>query len=1213
MKKFAKIFTAVAVAFAAYSCVTDATEDLVVNLGGGEGQTTITLSLEESRVQLGEKVDGVYPLYWSNGDQIAINGVASNELVNVQDNATEASFSFGELEYPLNIVFPAAEGEAVEGCYPVVFPAVQQYVAGNVDPKAVALYGYVASAPAEGEVATSAALKHLTGVLQLNVKGSVTLTSLSVEARGGNIAGTYNVDCVSGLLTATEDAEDTVTMIFDEGLTLNADEATPIYVTVPAGVHGAVWVTLRTADDKMTVKFNSIGKPVKAGIVREFKEFTYTPNTVEDDSDVYEIDGVDKLIEFAGMAANFTKFNKVVVTADIAWPAKQTWTPIEGFGAFEFDGGGKTISGLTAPLFGVTNAYIHDLNLTDVVLNITDNGNSGAFARRIVNGALVNCSASGDSTINCAEYDSPETINSYSVYAHGGLVGFVDGVTIDNCTNDVAITIQRVYKGSGGNTKRKSAIGGIAGAHVGLCSFTNLTNEGTISYTGTTQKTTMYISGIVGRDVETSSLGDRNVAALSNCTNKAQINTHKDSKSSSGITLSGITGYLLTTDDVVVSNLKNEGALYFYGDATACYLGGIVGNAGKAHFKNCSNSAEVMQQSTSSVERAYISGIVTNVGDNCSLDNCNNSGSLRMYYTTVPRDEYVVIGGIAGVLNDYVTVRNCQNTAAEINIHSPKLQVVDADGKVTTEGVVPAPYQYRIGGIVANNSTGSLIENCHNAGRVRIRTVPTGAAVGGIVGYNEHTLVVRNCTNSGSVDTNGICGSSSYEVVNKDGKKETIRVDLYMGGICGKSIEKIDITNCENTSTGKVACTSTDTDSNGSHTYIAGILGASEANKLTNIIDCTNSGTVQYDNKKSKGNVGVGGVIGYMAAYSHIDNCENASTAVVGGKGTAAACMGFGGIVGTTHRGDITVRNCKNYGTIAQQNTTLLGNGGSSRWSYGTGLGGIVGIGAQIYEVSNCENYGLITIANTSVTNSDKLVHLYAGGVIGWAVQEQNNSGATFGAMTMKNLANYADLTFTGAAGRYYAGGVVGCITTHETAEKRWWAEISGLKNVANLTFDVANTCPNSALGGVIGWAAQDYTGKETTGIIDLAGRGAEIPLQSCEHYGNIEILDAEGKLDYTNVGAILGCARSDAGIVKNNSKIGGMIVTGKVVTPEHEDFNSGVMVPETVEYSGYTLGADNWYTFLYKGGVEQSVAEADGCGYYQEGDAVPTKPTQQN
>ena len=62
MKNFTRIFFAVAALFA-FACTTDATEDLSVTIKG-EG-TELAISLEESRTQLGEKADGVYPLYWS--------------------------------------------------------------------------------------------------------------------------------------------------------------------------------------------------------------------------------------------------------------------------------------------------------------------------------------------------------------------------------------------------------------------------------------------------------------------------------------------------------------------------------------------------------------------------------------------------------------------------------------------------------------------------------------------------------------------------------------------------------------------------------------------------------------------------------------------------------------------------------------------------------------------------------------------------------------------------------------------------------------------------------------------------------------------------------------------------------------------------------------------------------------------------------------------
>ena len=79
MKQIYK-FLLVAAALFAYSCVTDTTEDLGVGLGNNGGLTEITLSLEASRTQLGEKAGEVYPLYWSEGDAISANGVASAAL-----------------------------------------------------------------------------------------------------------------------------------------------------------------------------------------------------------------------------------------------------------------------------------------------------------------------------------------------------------------------------------------------------------------------------------------------------------------------------------------------------------------------------------------------------------------------------------------------------------------------------------------------------------------------------------------------------------------------------------------------------------------------------------------------------------------------------------------------------------------------------------------------------------------------------------------------------------------------------------------------------------------------------------------------------------------------------------------------------------------------------------------------------------------------------
>ena len=113
MRTFTKIFVAV-VALFALSCATDLTEDLGVKVGGG--QTEITLSLEESRTQLGEKAGTLYPLLWSEGDAISVNGVASTALTAQQAGASAATFTIdGTVAAPYCIAYPAAAANQVLG------------------------------------------------------------------------------------------------------------------------------------------------------------------------------------------------------------------------------------------------------------------------------------------------------------------------------------------------------------------------------------------------------------------------------------------------------------------------------------------------------------------------------------------------------------------------------------------------------------------------------------------------------------------------------------------------------------------------------------------------------------------------------------------------------------------------------------------------------------------------------------------------------------------------------------------------------------------------------------------------------------------------------------------------------------------------------------------------------------------------------------------
>ena len=281
MKNLTKIFMAVAVAMFAFSCVADSTEDLGPNIeveNDGAGVTELTISMEEvTKTHLGDKTaEGLYPLYWSEGDAISVNGQASLALENVAEDSAAATFKFNnKLTSPFCVVYPAEAAvvaeEAVEDetpapttVYPVNFLAEQPYTVGTFAPQAAPMYGY-------SENVENIQLNHLTGVIRLAIVGNgEKVTSIKVTAQNGKIAGAFTVDCQTGALTASEDAVNSVTVTFAEPLTLGA-EAQAVYATVPVGKYGTFMITINTeAGEKMTVKFDSEAKPINAGVVREF-------------------------------------------------------------------------------------------------------------------------------------------------------------------------------------------------------------------------------------------------------------------------------------------------------------------------------------------------------------------------------------------------------------------------------------------------------------------------------------------------------------------------------------------------------------------------------------------------------------------------------------------------------------------------------------------------------------------------------------------------------------------------------------------------------------------------------------------------------------------------------------------------------------------------------------------------------------------------------
>ena len=270
-----KIFTTLVTALIAISCVTDATENICLNKEHSfVTESSITLSLEGSRTQLGEKVGEGYPLYWSEGDKISANGIESTAAIIDKENPYCATFNFGStLADKLHIAYPAApEGK-------VIFAAEQVHSGNSTFGNGVStMYGI-----ADGK---GIELKHLTGVLKFGIVGSATLTKVTIATADYTpIAGRFDIDFESGAVTPTADATNTITYSFGDGLKLNSATPTYVHIAIPAGEYSLLRVRLYDSEGgimQAEIRAPST-KPIKAGYVREFSNtITYKAGSAND-------------------------------------------------------------------------------------------------------------------------------------------------------------------------------------------------------------------------------------------------------------------------------------------------------------------------------------------------------------------------------------------------------------------------------------------------------------------------------------------------------------------------------------------------------------------------------------------------------------------------------------------------------------------------------------------------------------------------------------------------------------------------------------------------------------------------------------------------------------------------------------------------------------------------------------------------------------------
>ena len=223
----------------------------------------------QSRTSLGPKIGDIYPVYWSEGDQIAVNGTPS-EAIEISEDRKRATFTVSPApEFPRHIAYPYHEATTAERTV-VEFPAEQQYTEGSFSEGSAPMCGYA-------ESGSSVELCHLATILRFPIKAKsegVVLKRVVVTADNA-IAGVFEVDCKSAEIVATESDAKSVTYTLPSDFVLSTTAEKVLHISLPAVNVSSCSIEFMDSDGGKMVATLTLNKPLTKGVVREFKTITY--------------------------------------------------------------------------------------------------------------------------------------------------------------------------------------------------------------------------------------------------------------------------------------------------------------------------------------------------------------------------------------------------------------------------------------------------------------------------------------------------------------------------------------------------------------------------------------------------------------------------------------------------------------------------------------------------------------------------------------------------------------------------------------------------------------------------------------------------------------------------------------------------------------------------------------------------------------------------
>jgi len=718
----------------------------------------------------------------------------------------------------------------------------------------------------------------------------------------------------------------------------------------------------------------------------------------------------------------------------------------------EYNGNGYAIKGLYCKgtlggLFGYSSGTLKNIAMVDcdIIGTSTYTGSIVSYNKGTVQGCyttgnvtttststssrmggLVGRSLTGSSIIDCYNIGTVSGGNGYV----GGIVGYAEYTTINNCYNDATLTSTKATK-----------MGGIVGYAYGSSStkttISNCYNLGKVS----SSYTSAYLGGIAG---------DSYYTTIETCFNKGVLDS--TSKYSGGI--SGYGNY------VTISQCLNEAKIT---NATS-YMGGIIGYFARGDINDCYNTGLVNKAA----------GAIAGYGASSSyakITNCYNSSTAVA--NTLASGSYKVTTSYNIVTDSKATVLTSDEMKEKDSFVGFDFDTVWDISSDKNDGMpylrnLPTQYSHthtwgawEFTVEPTTTTTGEVQRICEtNINHIETVELPI---ITDITVWTVGEYVAPTCEVNGSQTYTSEYGTV-VETIDATGHNwdewVTIKEATYIEKGSEKRICKTDSNHVETREIATIVNAVGFAGGNGTEVDPYQVATPEQLNKVRNYLSSyfiqicdidmtasTSEGGAYYNSgsgwtpigNSSKNFTGSYDGAGYSiiglfcnAEYAGLFGYSNGGTVkninltgiIEGGKNAYA-----GGVVAYNYKG--IVKKCSFDGTLSTTN------------SY---VGGVVGNNFGI--VTECINYADITLSTT-----------YAGGVIGY---NSSNSDIT-------DCYNYGNIT-----GGQYAGGIIGYNDE---------GEIKECGNAGNISTSLERAS-FAAFGGIAGRTKGNITQCYNTGKI---------------------------------------------------------------------------------------------------------------------------------